>query len=290
MAKLHHWLAATRPKTLPASIVPVGVASALAFSHGSFYWFYSVVALICAVLIQIITNFINEYYDFKRGADTEERLGPLRAVASGIIKPKDMALASLILIILTFFIGLILVARGGWIILAAGVSSLLFAWAYTGGPYPLAYKGIADVFVFIFFGLVAVSGTYYVQTLDYNLSALLAGIPPGLISMNILGVNNIRDITTDSKAGKITLAVRLGRKNAISLYYVLNALAFLVPGLLALFENSWWNLLPFAAIPYSIKLCKDLSEKTGKDLNSVLSGTGKLLLLHGLLTSVGFIL
>jgi 1,4-dihydroxy-2-naphthoate octaprenyltransferase len=246
--------------------------------------------LICSILIQIITNYINEIFDFKKGADNEERLGPKRMVASGEISLKSMKKASTILIIITFFLGLILVYESGWVILAIGLFSLFFAYAYTGGPYPLAYKGVGDIFVLIFFGIAAVAGTYYILTGAINEIVILTSLGPGFLSMNLLGVNNIRDIDTDKKVGKMTLAVRLGRKKANYLYIFLMAGTYFLPFAIGHLTQSLYNLIPVISIFLGIKLSVDVVKKQGRDLIKVLEGTGKLLLLYGLLTSIGFIL
>lgn len=287
--ELKHWLEATRPKTLPASFIPVMIGSSLAYFYGSFDLAVSIIALVCSVLIQITTNFFNEIYDFKRGADTKDRLGPKRMVASGIITPRQMTIVTLLLVLFTFALGLIIVYKAGWVILLMGVLSLCFAFVYTGGPYPLAYKGIADIFVLIFFGLVAVSGTFYAITGYFNTAAIVAGITPGLFSMNILGVNNIRDIDTDKTVGKNTLAVRLGKESAINLYMILNFLAYFTTCLLAFFVQSLFVMLPFISIVYSIAIIKKLNKAKGSEFNNLLAATGKLLVLHGFLTSVSLI-
>ena len=173
-SSLQAWMLAIRPKTLPAGAVPVILGSALAATAGRFRMFPALVALICALGIQVATNFINEIYDFRKGADTAERLGPTRTVAAGIISEKTMIQVSVVLLGTVFLLGLYLVYTAGWPILLIGMLSLLFAWAYTGGPYPIAYSGLGDVFVFIFFGLVAVAGTYYVQALSLSFPVLLA--------------------------------------------------------------------------------------------------------------------
>ena len=289
-SKLKYFLKATRPKTLAAGIIPVCIGSAGAYYDGGFHAAYSSIALLCSTLIQIITNYINEIYDFKRGADTKERLGPQRAVASGLISVREMKSATILITIITFLLGMILVWKAGIIILIAGVCSLLFAYLYTGGKYPLAYKGISDIFVLIFFGIVAVSGTYYVQMEKITVGIFLAGLAPGLLSMNILGVNNIRDIETDRIAGKNTLAVRLGRKRAELLYILLLILAFIIPIGLSHLYQSFYMFLPLAALPFGIKLIFDLKKNHGKDLNKTLAKSGVLLLLFGILMSAGYIL
>lgn len=284
------YLEATRPKTLAASIVPVSIGTAAASTTVSIDWFIFSVIFICAMFIQIISNFINEIYDFKRGADNSERLGPRRQVASGAISAKSMTIASISLIIITFLIGLILVEHSGPAVFLIGIFSLFFAFAYTGGPYPLAYNGLGDIFVFIFFGLAAVNGTYFIFTGEVNFVSLFASIPPGLLSANLLGVNNIRDIETDIKANKITLAVRIGKAKAIVLYRLLIVISYLSIVILFAVTNNPLILLPFVLMPYALKLFKEVAVKQGVELNSVLAGTAKHLFLFGLLTVLGFIL
>ncbi len=283
------WLLAVRPKTLPAGAVPIVLASALAAADGAFSLVPALVALICALGIQIATNFINEIYDFRKGADTKERLGPTRTVASGIISEGTMIRVSAGLMISVFILGLYLVAIGGWPVLLIGVLSLLFAWAYTGGPFPIAYSGLGDVFVFIFFGLVAVGGAYFVQTRSISLPVLVAAAAPGAFSVNILLVNNIRDIDTDRKVGKMTLPARIGASGARMLYVLLTVLAYAVPLLMVFYGYSPWCLLSLLSLPLAIGMIRKLYHSEGRDLNMVLAGTGKVLTVHGLLFSVGLI-
>ena len=239
------WLGTLRVKTLPASIIPVIIGTAMAYYEGIFDKMIFVLTLICALLIQIITNFLNEVYDYRRGADTKERVGPSRAVAKGLIKPKTMLTVVLCLVVLTLWIGLYLVfTGGGFLIFTIGIVSLFFAYAYTGGPYPIAYKGLSDIFVLVFFGIAAVTGTYYLQTHRIIPEIIIASLAPGFLSMNILGVNNIRDIETDRKAGKITLAVRIGEKASKVLYVTINILAFTIPVILYRILNDGYFLLP----------------------------------------------
>jgi 1,4-dihydroxy-2-naphthoate octaprenyltransferase len=284
------WVLATRPKTLSAGVIPVIIGSSIAFYAGQFNWLYFIITFVCSLLIQIITNFINEIYDFKKGADTVDRIGPQRQVASGNISEKSMRLVSIILIIITFILGLILVARGGLPVLLIGVISLILAYGYTGGPYPLAYKGLGDIFVLIFFGLVAVGGTYYIQTLNMDSVVIIAGLAPGFLSMNILGVNNIRDVRTDKNVNKLTLAVRIGARNAKILYIILNVLTYLSIISIYFFTHKVWILLPFLTIFHAFNLSKKILIFHGAELNEILEGTGKLLLIFGLLMSLGFIL
>ncbi|MDH5591004.1 MAG: 1,4-dihydroxy-2-naphthoate octaprenyltransferase [Gemmatimonadota bacterium] len=207
------WILAARPKTLPAAVAPVLVGMGLAAHHGVFDGLPAVAALVGAVLIQIATNLANDYYDYVRGGDTEERVGPTRVTLAAAL-----------------LVGVYLVQVGGWPIVIIGLASLACAVLYTGGPFPLAYHGLGDVFVFVFFGLVAVSGTYYVQGLAWPADAFLAGVGMGALNTAILVANNLRDIETDARAGKRTLAVRLGRRGSRIEYLLLLAVAFAVPG------------------------------------------------------------
>ncbi len=286
---LQAWLLAVRPKTLPAGAVPIILASALAAADGRFRLLPALVALVCALGIQIATNFINEIYDFRKGADTSERLGPTRTVAAGIITERTMIRVSAGLGISVFLLGLYLVAIGGLPILLIGLLSLLFAWAYTGGPWPIAYSGLGDVFVFIFFGLVAVGGTYYVQSLSLSAPVLVAAAAPGAFSVNILLVNNIRDIDTDRKVGKMTLPARIGAQRARMLYVLLMLLAYAVPLFMVRAGYSAWCLLSLLSLPLAVGMVRTLYSSEGRALNQVLAGTGKVLTVHGLLFSAGLL-
>ncbi len=292
ISKPKAWLLAIRPKTLPAAIVPVVVGSAVAGADGLFVALPAAVALACALLIQIATNLANDYFDFIKGADTEHRLGPTRVVQSGILPPKLVRNVMSLILVVTFILGLYLVSIGGWPILIIGIVSLICAVAYTAGPVPLAYVGLGDVFVFVFFGVVAVTGTYYVQALVWSLSALIASIPIGAISTAILVVNNYRDIETDRSAGKKTLAVRFGRKLSRTQYIGLLAIAYLTPFVQVIaLEGALTLLLPLLSLPLAVQLVKVLTRSTdGEVLNHALAGTGRLLALYGLLYSAGFLL
>ena len=204
------WWEAARPRTLPAAVAPVLAASALAWHDGAFDGLAASICLTFAVLIQIGTNYANDYYDFIKGADTQARVGPRRAVAAGLIAPATMKRAMALVFGAAFAVGLLLLPFGGWPLLVIGVVSILCGVAYTGGPYPLAYHGWGDVFVFVFFGLVAVNATYFVQAGALSPSGWWVGAGIGALATNILVVNNYRDISTDREAGKRTLAVRFG--------------------------------------------------------------------------------
>lgn len=285
------WVDAIRPKTLPAGAVPVFIGTAMAYYDGYFNPFVFILTLLCSLLIQIITNFVNEIYDFKKGADNPNRVGPRRAVAAGLISPLKMKIVSGVLVLITFAIGLYLVFSGGGLfILIIGIISLVFAYIYTGGPYPLAYKGISDIFVLIFFGIIAVTGTYYLQTHNLIPEVLIASFAPGFLSMNILGVNNIRDIDTDKVVGKITLAVRMGEKPAKIMYVIINLLAFIVPVILYFSLENRYFLMPLLVFPISLIICLNLFKSTGAKLNKILAQTGLLLILYGIANAISFII
>ncbi|KAA6232969.1 1,4-dihydroxy-2-naphthoate polyprenyltransferase [Chlorobium phaeovibrioides] len=286
---LEAWVLAVRPRTLPAGAVPVVLGSALAAEAGSFVLLPALVALCCALGIQVATNFINEIYDFRKGADTAERLGPTRTVAAGLISENTMVRAAALLLGAVFLLGLYLVFIGGWPILLIGMLSILFAWAYTGGPRPIAYSGLGDLFVFVFFGLVAVGGTYFVQASALEPRVLLAAVVPGAFSVNILLCNNIRDIATDRKVGKMTLPARIGAGPSRMLYLLLTVIAYLVPVLLWLSGSAVWVLLSLLSLPLAVSTLRTLYGSEGRELNSVLAATGKLMTIHGALLSAGLL-
>jgi 1,4-dihydroxy-2-naphthoate octaprenyltransferase len=282
------WLMACRPKTLPAAIAPVLVGTALAFSDHAFSWGPFLAALLGAGLIQIGTNLANDYFDAVKGADTAERLGPVRVTQAGLASPREVRVATALAFTLAAAVGLYLVAVGGWPIALIGVLSILSGIAYTGGPYPLGYNGLGDVFVFVFFGAVAVLGTYFVQA--HNLTPLGAwlSVPIGLLATAILVVNNLRDLETDRKSGKRTLAVRFGERFTRWEYALLVTASYLVPlGLVATRQLSWFGLLPVLSVPLAIKLIRAVNTETGRTLNQRLAGTGQLLLVFGILLSLG---
>jgi len=206
------WIAASRPKTLAAALVPVLTGAAIAWNDHFLRYDTTLVALFCAFAIQIGTNFANDYFDYIKGADTKERLGFTRATAAGLIKPETMKRATILTMLIAFLAGLYLVWIGGWVVLAIGLFSLLFGILYTGGPYPLGYNGLGDLFVFIFFGFVAVMGTYYVNALQWSMLSFWASIPVGALCVNILVVNNLRDVDQDRVANKRTLGVLFGER------------------------------------------------------------------------------
>ena len=252
----------------------------------------ALMALLGALCIQVGTNFCNDYADFVRGADKSDRKGPLRMTQAGLVSVKAMRRAAVIAFLLAVLCGVFLIARGGWIIAAIGVASIISGIGYTVGKYPLAYLGLGDVFVLIFFGPVAVGGTYYVQTLEINASVLTVGAAVGLLTTAILLVNNIRDIEEDRRAGKRTLAVRFGRRVSVVLWAVCVTVAALIPLeiLVATAEHQWAALTLLIIIP-GLAIYQQLRTTTSpKRFNALLGFTGLLLFAHAVLFSVGWIL
>ncbi len=284
MSRSRAWVLASRPKTLPAAVAPVLVGAAVAYSGGAFAILPFGITMICALLIQIATNLANDYFDFIKGADTEHRIGPVRVVQSGLIPPTTVRNVMFAVLGVTFLLGLYLVWIAGWQILLIGLASLLCAVLYTAGPWPLAYVGLGDVFVFLFFGIVAVTGTHFVQAQHWSFEALLASIPIGALSTAILVVNNYRDIDTDTMTGKRTLAVRIGKKATRIEYTALLALAFALPVSQVITGSSPLYLLPLLTAPLAVMSTRTVFTKSdGESLNSALAGTGRLLALFALL-------
>ena len=286
--KLAVWLEATRPKTLPAAAAPVLVGTALAAGRDALHLPSALLALAGALLIQIGTNYANDYFDFVQGADTEDRLGPRRATQAGLVSPRAMRSAFVIVFALAIAVGALLVARAGWPIVAIGLASVISGVLYTGGPFPLGYHGLGDLFVWIFFGPVAVAGTAYVQTLDLAGEDLVVGAAFGLVSTAILVVNNLRDADTDGPVGKRTLAVRFGKTFARTQYALCLALAIVVP-LFYSGSRPWLLALALLFVPAAM-LSKRVSELDGAALNPLLGATGKFLLAFAVLFSVGWLL
>lgn len=285
------WVLAARPKTLSAASVPVLVGSACAYALESFRAGPALAALAGALLLQIGANFANDVYDYEKGADTAERLGPTRAVQAGLITAAAMKRGMYLVFALSLLIGAYLTAVAGPVILAIGVVSIISAVAYTGGPYPLGYNGLGDVFVFVFFGFVAVCGSVFVQLGHVPALALWCSVPVGALATAILVVNNLRDAEQDAKVGKRTLAVRLGRTVVLAEYGLLLALAYAVPLFLATSSaHGRFVLLPILTLPLARRLMLAVRSESGRALNPRLAGTAKLLLLFGLLFALGIVL
>ena len=290
---LKTWMLAARPKTLWAGAGPVFMGTAMAATDGAFHPGAALCALAGALLIQIGTNFANDYFDFVKGTDTAERVGPTRATQAGLVTPVQMRNATIFVFGLAFLSGLYLVYRGGTPILALGLVSILCGVLYTGGPYPLGYLGLGDLFVLVFFGPVAVGGTYYVQALHLPMLPLVAGLAPGLISCAILTANNLRDADGDVKTGKRTLAVRFGKGFARAEYLVslLGGVVAVPVALAVLAPGHAKCLAAVLAFAPGIKPLKTvLSGGEGAALNTVLADTGKVLLLFSVLFSLGWLL
>jgi len=283
------WIDVIRPKTLPAAVAPVLVGSALAFSAGYFNPLPALAAFIGALLLQIAVNLANDYFDFVNGVDTDERLGPQRATASGLISLKKMRIAIAVVILLAVLDGVYLVIVGGIPIIIIGILSIISLLAYSGGPYPLASHGLGDLFVFIFFGFVAVCGTYYVQSLSLNWIVVLGSLPSAMQITAILVVNNYRDIETDEKSGKRTLAVKIGKKATRIEYVLMLLLPYTVPFIFIITGRAnWFLLLPLLSMPMTIPLIRQLyGLYEGQELNKTLGGTAKLSLIFSILFSIG---
>jgi 1,4-dihydroxy-2-naphthoate octaprenyltransferase len=287
------WMLAARPKTLPAAVAPVAVGIAVAVRDGSFAPLPALAALAGALLLQVGVNLANDYFDFKKGVDTAGRKGPLRVTQAGLISPDDVRLGMALVFLLAALVGVYLVAIGGWPILLVGTASILAALAYSGGPWPIASHGLGDVFVFLFFGLAAVCGTYYVQALALTPFAVTAAVPPGLLITAILVVNNLRDIETDSKVGKRTLAVRLGPRGTLAEYAALVAGAYLLlPVLWLSGAADGWVTLPFFTLPMTVPLLRSLGKeyRDGTAMNRALAGTARYTLVFCLFFAIGIVL
>lgn len=287
------WADAARPKTLPAGCAPVIIGTFMALDDHAFHAGAAICALLGALLIQIGTNYANDYFDFVKGTDTKHRIGPTRATAAGLVPPKAMLAATVLVFALVLLPGAYLIHRGGIPIVIIGVLSILCGVLYTGGPWPLGYVGLADLFVLVFFGPVAVAGTHYVQVQHFAWAPIFAGLAPGLFSTAILTVNNLRDIEGDRASGKKTLAVRFGRVFAIAEYILCLVGACVgVPLLLHLGTGAHRPVLVSSAVLlFALPLIYTACTKTdGPALNALLARTGKLLLLFSLLFCVGWLL
>ncbi|MEY7849874.1 1,4-dihydroxy-2-naphthoate polyprenyltransferase [Natrarchaeobius sp. A-rgal3] len=305
MSRTKAWVMAARPQTLPAAAAPIIVGTGLAMAEGVFAPIPALMAFVGAALIQVGTNFANDYYDAIKGADTDDRDGFTRVTQAGIIPAERVKLATIVTFGLAVLSGTYLVYVGGLPILVIGLVSVLCGWAYTGGPYPLGYHGLGDLFVFVFFGIVAVVGTYYVQAASFaeplatsvpqgtiTREAVLASLPIAGLSTAILVVNNIRDRETDAETGKRTLAVRLGYRWSRIEYTAMVGLAYAVPVWFWLVEGIGLGvLLPFLSLPYAAFTARTVWTRTdGEALNPALEATGKLLAIYALLFAAGLVI
>ncbi len=286
------WLMAARLRTLPAAVAPVLVGTSIAVTRDVFRPGAFIAALLGAILIQVGTNLSNDYSDARRGADTEERLGPMRVTAGGLVPPKTVLLWTYLTFGAAALCGVYLVVVAGWELLVLGVLSILAGVLYTGGPRPYGYEGLGEVFVFLFFGIVAVAGSAFAQHESRPWESFARAVPVGLLVTAILVVNNIRDMDTDRRAGKRTLAVRLGRARTRVLYAAMLALAFATAPLPWLLggDLTAWLLLCWLAIPLAVPLVRTVRERTdGPALNGALAGTGRLQLAFCALLSAGLL-
>lgn len=282
------WLVAIRPKTLPTALGPVLVGVVLARRAASFAWLPAVAALLGALLLQIASNIANDVFDFEQGKDTTERLGPLRAVQSGMLSPAQARTGLAITLSICTAVGIYLVSRGGWPILLIGLSSMLAAVAYTAGPYPLGYHGLGELFVFLFFGPVAVAGTEFAISRATSPDAYVASISIGALAANILVVNNLRDRSEDAKTGKRTLAVRFGERFILAFAATMVAVAYLAPSYFWLFRHSPWPfLVPSLTLPMALVWWGRLRTVRGRPMNALLARAAKLVFLFSVLLSFG---
>ncbi len=286
------WVDAARPQTLAAGFIPVLAGASLAYASNEIHPLATATALFCALAIQIGTNYANDYFDFKKGADTDQRIGFERATASGKIQPEKMFYAAIISMGLAFSAGLYLVWIGGWVIFLIGVFSLIFGFLYTAGPFPLGYNGLGDLFVFIFFGIIAVMGTFYVNTLQWSMEAFWISIPVGALCVNILVVNNLRDIDQDRLSGKKTLGVIFGEKTLKLEYLFMLVLSFYPLSVLySHFDYTAAIFLPLLGIPFILSQLKTVWFHANKSvLNHTLERTAQFMIIFGVLLSIGILL
>lgn len=290
--QIQGWITAIRPKTLPAAVCPILPAAALAWAENMFHFPSVFIALIISVLLQVAVNVANDYFDFVHGIDTPDRIGPPRAAASGLLSLGALRTGMAVLTAVILAAGSYLIYRGGFPILFIGLTSIASVYLYSAGPLPFSTNGLGDLFVFIFYGPAAVCGTYFLQAGELSLEAAVLSIPIGFLITSIIVVNNYRDIGTDSKTGKKTLAVILGEKMTRIEYIVLVTASYMVPFIMVIFlRSSFWFLFPVTSFFLWIPLFKDMFRPaSGVNLNSTLAGTAKLTLLFSILLSIGILL
>jgi 1,4-dihydroxy-2-naphthoate octaprenyltransferase len=282
------WLLAARPKTLAAAVTPVLVGTALARNGAdSIHWLSFVFALLGAVFIQIGTNYVNDALDFKKGADTHARLGPLRVTQAGLLSADDVLRGAYACFVIAALCGIPLIFRGGWPIAAIGVASIVAAYAYTGGPYPLAYHGLGEVFVMVFFGFVAVCGSFYLQRLTLDPAAWIGGLAVGALAVVILAINNLRDLENDRASKKRTLAARFGPRFALAEIVFFAILPFICVAAIAYLRGQWAMLIPMLASVLAAALLPRVARSRGAELNRCLALAGALEWLFGILYVIG---
>ena len=291
LTRFQIWMLASRPKTLPAAASGVVTGTALALRDGQFRFGPSLAALFVALLLQIGSNLANDVYDYERGADSGERHGPMRVTQAQLLTPKQVKAGMWAVFVLSGLLGLYLTFVAGWVVILIGLAAILSAIAYTGGPFPLGYYGLGDLFVFIFFGVAAVSGTYFVQAGSVSAQAWWMSLPIGWLIVDILVVNNLRDINADRTAGKHTLAVRFGERGTRTQYTLLLIASYLLLPVLVLSDIlPWTSLLVWLSLPLAWRTLKVVRQKSGPPLNEALAGTGQTTLVYSLLFFVGMLL
>jgi len=284
------WFLAMRPKTLSAAATPVIVACALAYHDKNFQWKPALICLLFALIAQIIANYANDYFDYKKGNDNKDRLGPKRAVAEGWIPPEIMLGATVALLLLDLALGLALIHYGGWKLIFVGLLVAIFAFAYSGGPFPLAYRGLGDICVFIFFGIIPTGFTYYVQTLQWNLPVVICGACVGLVIINILVANNYRDRFSDAQTNKKTSVVLFGEKFG-QRFYLLNGIIAVIGCQYFWFEKvPGAALLPLVYLVFHFLTWKEMCSNEGKALIATLEKTARNVLIFGGALSIGLLL
>jgi 1,4-dihydroxy-2-naphthoate octaprenyltransferase len=289
---LRLWLLAARPRTLPAAVAPVLVGTSLAIADDELRVLAFLAALVGSVFIQIGTNLSNDYSDARRGADTEDRLGPVRVTAGGLMPPRRVLVGTYVAFGIAVLAGIYLTAITGPELLLVGAASIAAGVLYTGGPRPYGYEGLGELFVFLFFGVVAVVGSYYVQAERLPWEAFALSVPVGLLAAAILVVNNVRDVDTDRRVGKRTLAVRLGRGRARALFGAMLAISYLATVAIPLAGGlTWWVALPLLSLPLAVPLWRTVARHAdGPALNAALADTGRLLAVFSLLLAAGVLL
>jgi 1,4-dihydroxy-2-naphthoate octaprenyltransferase len=288
---LEKWFMAARPKTLPAAASPVIVGTALAASEGYLRPDLALAALAAGLLLQIGANLANDVFDFLKGTDTTGRLGPMRVTQAGLLTPRQVLVGMGVVFLAAAGLGVYLTLESGWPVLVIGGLAILAAVAYTGGPFPYGYYGFGELFVFLFFGLAAVGGSYYIQTTRFSPLALGASVHIGLLIVALLVVNNLRDIDTDRATHKRTLAVRMGERWTQKEYLAAVVGAYAIPALLwAAGWTSGWVMLSWASIPLAARLVRAIHTLRGRPLNQALAGTGQLVLVFGVLLGLGFLI
>ena len=290
-SKFKIWMLAARPKTLPAAASSAILGIALAIHDGNFSLLPAIIALLISILLQVGANFSNDLFDYQKGADAKNRLGPIRVTQAGLLSTRQVTIGMIFIFSVSALLGLYLAIDAGWLVVLIGFLAILAALAYTGGPFPFGYHSMGDIFVLIFFGFAAVCGTYFVQAKNISVASIWGGLAMGLLITNILVVNNLRDIDSDRLVNKRTLAVSIGIKWTRVEYSMFVLFAYLVPVFLTIYSKTYlFSLLTWFSVPFAIILIKEIFIVEGRPLNKTLAGTATLALIYSLLFSLGIIL